>query len=142
MIYPKTDEFMVFNKESSRYILTEQDVNQNLGINISDRLKNPNAINSLLNQISIQVYRFIHEHNINNELQDYVIAHTEMGRKIIKCAMEEQLIYVMTVGDLSRSTDKEKRALWFDSNAKEILCTPIPELGAHLLYTGCFPKVR
>lgn len=139
---PISDEFMIYNEEYNRYILTEKDVVTNLGIDINDRVKNPEAINSLLNQISIQVYRFIHEHNVANVVQDYIIATTEMGRKIIKTAMEEQLIYVMTNGDLSRSTDKEKRALWFDDNAKEVLMTPIKEIGTHILYSGKFVMFR
>ena len=139
---PISDEFMIYNEEYNRYILTEKDVVTNLGIDINDRVKNPEAINSLLNQISIQVYRFIHEHNVANVVQDYIIATTEMGRKIINTAMEEQLIYVMTNGDLSRSTDKEKRALWFDDNAKEVLMTPIKEIGTHILYSGQFVMFR
>lgn len=142
MKYPQSDMFMIYNKDFNRYILTEQDVISNLGININDRLKNPEAVNSLLNQISIQVYRFIHSHNVDNQFQDFVIANTEIGRQIIKCAMEEQLIYVMTNGDLSRSVDEKKRALWFDDNAKEILYTIIPEIGTHILYSGNFPKIR
>lgn len=138
---PYSDDFMIFDKLTNRYVLTEKDVKQNLGIEINVRLKNPEAVNSLLNQVSIQVYRFIHEHNIENAIQDYIIAYTETGRKIIKTAMEEQLIYVMTNGDLSRSTDKEKRKLWFDDNAREILMTPICELGTHLLYQGQFPQI-
>lgn len=142
MINPISDEFMIYSEEFKRYILTEKDVVTNLGIDINKRLKNPNAVNSLLNQISIQVYRYIHEHNVANSFQDYVISHTETGRKIIKCAMEEQLIYVMVNGDLSRSTDKEKSEHWFDNNAREVLLTPIPEIGTHVLYCGHFPNLR
>ena len=133
---------MTFNEKENRYVLTEQDIISNLGIDVNERLKNPDAVSSLLNQISIQVYRFIHQFNADNAFQDYVIARTEMGRKIIKSAMEEQFIYVMVNGDLSRSTDEKKRALWFDDNAKEILMQTIPEIGTHILYSGRFPKYR
>lgn len=142
MTYPISDNYMTFNEKENRYVLTEQDIISNLGIDVNERLKNPDAVSSLLNQISIQVYRFIHQFNVDNAFQDYVIAHTEMGRKIIKSAMEEQFIYVMVNGDLSRSTDEKKRALWFDDNAKEILMQTIPEIRTHILYSGRFPRYR
>lgn len=141
MEYPYSDEFMTFDLTKNRYVLTEKDLIENLGIDINQRLKNPNAIKSLLNQISIQVYRFIHEHNINNAFQDFIIAKTCTGREVIRQAMEQQAIYFLTVGDLSRSADLSKRALWFDETAKEILFTNIPEIGTSLLYGGNFPYI-
>lgn len=141
--YPLSDEYMIYNEQAKRYVLTEKDVLDNLGINLSARMKskngstNLNVINSLLNLASVHVYRFIHEHSINNSWQDCVIANTEKGRQIIKEAMEQQLVYVLTIGDLSRSTDSAKRAFWFDDTAKEILYQTIPEIGTSILYTGC-----
>lgn len=139
--YPLTDEFMVYDYTTHRYVLTDKDVFENLGINLSARIKNPTAVRSLLNQISAQVYDFIHEHNVNNRFQDFVIAVTESGRQIIKRAMEEQLKYVLMVGDLSRSTDREKRAMWFDMNAERELSQPICEVGCSVLYAGSYPFV-
>lgn len=140
--YPLTDNFMVYDYDSHRYVLTEKDVSENLGVNISARIKNPTAIKALLEQVSTQVYGFIHDYNANNDYQDFVLAVTESGRKIIKKAMEEQLKYVLTVGDLTRSTDEKKRAMWFDMTAKRELLKPILELGCSILYTGCLPKIQ
>lgn len=139
-MYPLSDEFMTYDYDTHRYVLTEKDVFDNLGINISARIKNPTAINALLDQISGQVYDFLHDYNFDNNYQDFIIAATESGRKIIKRAMEEQLKYVLTVGDLTRSTDEKKRALWFDMSAKRELLKPIKEIGCSILYTGHMPR--
>ena len=135
-MYPLTDDFMIFDNETQRYILTEKDVNINLGINILERLKNPNTLKAILKQVSNQIYMFIHKHSNNNDLQDYVISHTEKGRKIIKEAMEQQLIYYLAVGDLSKSTDEKKRALAIDMVAQETLMQTIPEIRTSICYTG------
>ena len=141
-IYPLSDEYMIYNEQLRRYILTEKDVLENLGIDLPARLRckngssNANSINALLNLASVHVYRFIHEHNVNNDWQDCVIANTQKGRQIIKEAMEQQLIYLLTIGDLSRSTDSTKRAFWFDDTARDILYQTIPEIGTTILYTG------
>ena len=136
--FPFTDEFMRYDKQNHRYVLTDKDVLNNLGINLSARINDPNTISALLKQVSMQVYTYIHQFNIENDFQDYVIAKTETGRKIIKEAMEQQLLYFLTVGDLSRSADVNQRALWFDEAAKQILLTPIPEIGVNICYTGKF----
>lgn len=137
-MYPLSDDFMIFNEQTNRYVLTEKDVLLNLGTNLSERVKDKNAINALLNLVSQHVYRFIHMHNIQNDFQDYIIAHTETGRIIVKEAMEQQLTYILTVGDLTRSTDEKKRMLWFDDLAKETLMRTIPEIGTTICYTGRF----
>lgn len=139
MKYPLSDEYMTYNYLSHRYVLTEKDVLENLGINLQQRAKNPEMINALLTQISMQVYSYIHSFNISNEWQNYVIAKTEKGREIIKQAMEQQLIYYLTVGDLTKTTDREKRAMWFDELAKETLMQPIPEIGVTVCYSGRYP---
>ena len=74
---------------------------------------------------------------MNNALQDFIIAKTKSGRDIIRRAMEQQLIYVISVGDLSRSPKESERKLWFDQNAADILEETIPEIGTTILYNGC-----
>lgn len=139
-MYPYSDGYMIFNNDTKRYVLTEADVMQNLGINLTERVKDPNAINSFLNLASLHVYRFIHQFNTNNDFQDYVIAKTESGRKIIKEAMEQQLVYLSMVGDLSRSANKDERMAWFDPTAEEILMRTIPEIGCSVCYSGQFKR--
>ena len=141
MTYPYSDLFMKYDYKTHRYILTDKDVTDNLCIDIHNRLKNKNLVDSLLNQISIQVYSYIHKFNKNNKAQDYVIASTEDGRQIIKEAMEQQLIYFLAVGDLSRTPDENKRKFWFDEMAKQVLLRDIKEIGTTICYTGYLPVV-
>ena len=133
---PYSDEFMTFNEETKHYELTEQCALKELGINLRERSKNDVAIQRFLRLASSQVYRFIHEHNTDNDYQDHIIANTESGRKIIKEAMQEQLIYLSMVGDISRVHDLQKRALYIDDNAKAVLYRTIPEIGTTICYTG------
>ena len=140
MKYPYSDEFMTYDKLTHRYTLTEKDVLDNLGINLSERVNSQTAIGNLLRMASLHVYSFIHKHNIANDGQDYVIAKTETGRKIIKEAMERQLTYILVVGDLTMSVDPTKSALWFDELAKEVLMQSIPEIRTSICYTGRFPQ--
>ena len=49
MTYPYSDDYMVFEPNSKRYILTEKDVSDYLAIDLTARLKNKNVVNSLLN---------------------------------------------------------------------------------------------
>ena len=67
------------------------------------------------------IYNFIHSYTIYEKRQDLMIATNPHLRSVIQQAMGEQLIYMHEVGDLSRSTDKEKRELAIDENAKQIL---------------------
>ena len=136
MKYPYSDDFMIYDYVNHRYVLTAKDVTDNLEIDIFTRMKNAKAVDMLLRQVSMQVYNYIHQYNTNNKAQDFVIAKTKDGRRIIKDAMEQQLIYFLTNGDLSRSTDEKKRALWFDTLAKEILYQEIKELGTNICYQG------
>lgn len=140
--FPYSDTYMSYDFTHHRYILTQKDVMENLGIDIEARLTVPNAIPALLNRISVKIYSFIHTHNVDNALQDYIIAKTEAGRRIIREAMEEQLIYFLTVGDLSRSVDEAERRLAIDQTAIDILLQPIPEIGCSILYCGKLPCVK
>lgn len=140
--YPYDDDFMTYDHATNRYILTLQDVAQNLGVDLESRIKYTNAISTLLNRVSLKIYAFIHTHNVDNNYQDYIIAKTEAGRKIIKEAMEEQLLYFLAVGDLSRSIHEEERRISIDQTAIEVLTQPIPEIGCSILYCGRLPYVN
>lgn len=142
MTFPKDDKYMKFDKASHRYVLTEADVFENLAINLSERVENENVRKRLLDYISKQVYNFIHTFNKANDWQDFIIAKTESGRAIIKEAMEEQLIYFLTVGDVSRSLNREERAFAIDEMCKQCLLKTIPEIGTTILYTGMVPHLH
>lgn len=142
IVYPYDDDYMIFDQSSKHYVLTEKCITDKLGIDIAGRINSRNAINQqamisrLLRLVSGHVYNFIHTYNVNTEKQDYFIAKIPSLRPIIQSAMEEQFLYVSQVGDLSRSSDKEKRALYMDEQAKMQLSQIIPELGFSILYTG------
>jgi hypothetical protein len=140
MRYPYSDEYMNYDCETKHYVLTEKDVIDNLGINIKERMNNDNSVRALLRQVSIQVYNYIHQFNTSNDFQDYVIAKTESGRTIIKEAMEQQLVYILVAGDLTRVPDVNQRALWFDEMAKQTLLKTITEIGCSICYSGRFPN--
>ena len=138
MKYPYSDDYMTYDFHSHRYVLTEKDVVEYMGIDLKEHNDNENARSMILRQVSLQIYNFIHSHNTATDWQDYIIAKTETGRRIIKEAMEQQLKYLLSVGDASILLDKTKRELWIDEMAKEILLTHIPEIGTSICFTGCF----
>ena len=140
--YPYSDDYMTYDYNTHRYVLTLKNVVENLGIDLESRMTTPNSIPSLLNRVSLRIYSFIHSHNTDNAYQDLIIAKTEDGRRIIKEAMEEQLIYLLTVGDLSRSTNETERKMSIDSTAIELLLQPIREIGCTILYCGRLPFVN
>lgn len=138
-MYPLSDDYMTFNGNTGRYVITEKDVLENIGIDLSARSKSDIVKNAYLNLASIQIYNFIHKHNINNDLQDYIIANTKTGRKIIKEAMELQVLMFASAGNLAVLPDEKMRALSVDMNAAIILERVIPEIGTSILYTGKLP---
>jgi hypothetical protein len=135
MIKPYSDDYLTYNENTGRYVLTTKNLLENYGINL-DSSANSVGAQGILNMVSISIYNFIHKHNFNNEKQDYMIASTEKGRKIINDAMCMQFMYIRQAGYLSRSTDKDKRAMAIDEDAKEILSQVIPEFGCSVLYCG------
>lgn len=142
MTYPYNDEYMIFDEKTNRYVLTEKYVNERLYIDLQSRVNVRNAINAqgmiqrLLSQCSTMVYGFIHNYNFNNQKQDFFIAKVPSMRDKIMRAMGEQFVYLCTNGDLSRSTDENKRRFAIDENCKAILNEYIPELGFSILYAG------
>lgn len=142
MNYPYSDNYMIFDEQTGRYILTENYVREQLGIDLSEAINERNttnqqiAVKRVLRQVSNAVYNFIHQYNVSTDLQDFIIKKVPSARVMIQEAMAEQFLYMSAKGDLSRSTDKEKRALAMDENAKAVLERVLPELGICILYTG------
>ena len=141
MNYPYNDEFMYFDPTFGQYVLTEKAA-EALGVNLSLRLRRKGAVNTevvvknTLRQVSMMIYQYLHSQVFDENVQDYVIAACPSVRPIIRSALEQQLLYYLQVGNLSRSTDPEKRRLAIDENAKAILGRKIPELGHSLTYCG------
>lgn len=124
---PYNDDYMIFDELSGHYVLTSKFALDQYGIDLFDEVNDRNsanaqiAVSAFLKQISNTIYNFIHSYTIYEKRQDFMIATNPHLRSVIQQAMGEQLVYVRMVGDLSRSTDKEKRALAIDENAKQIL---------------------
>lgn len=142
MYYPYSDDFMIFNEESKRYELTPNCVEKRLGLSLEENVNERNAINQqialkrILKQVSNLVYSYIHKFNYRTDLQDYIISKVPSARIMIQEAMEEQLLYMSMKGDLSRSTEKDKREFAIDETTKEIVSRVLPELGISIIYTG------
>ena len=134
---PYSNNDMTFNTQTRHYVLTQEYV-QKIDPDIIMGLKNTADIISTLEQISDDIYDYIHEHNMDNDAQDYIIAYTESGREIIKKAMEKQLLYMAAIGDASLFLD-DKRKFWISDKALRVLQRTIPEIGTCILYTGSLP---
>ena len=140
--YPYSDEYMVFDEKTNRYILTAKYILDAYGFDLQSIVNDRNAINPqamserILRTVSNSVYNEIHKYNANTQAQDQMIMFVPSARAKIQRAMAEQFLYFMENGDLSRSTLPEKRALSFDKNALAVLEEILPEVGISLLYTG------
>ncbi len=124
---PYSDEYMIFDETTGHYVLTSKFALDRYGIDLFEGINDRNsanvqiAVSAFLKQVSNMIYNFIHSYTIYEKRQDLMIATNPHLRSVIQQAMGEQLIYMHEVGDLSRSTDKEKRELAIDENAKQIL---------------------
>ena len=142
MNYPYNDEYMVFDEESNRYVLTSKYAFQKLGIDLEGSIKQRGGVNSsilvnhFLEEISDDIYNYIHKYNINTARQDYLIAKMPSLRNIIQKAMGQQLLYSRLNGMLGYSVEKEKRDCKVCEKAIDTLSQIVPEIGVSILYTG------
>lgn len=147
--YPKSDEYMRYDFKTHRYVLTLQYVTDVLGIDLEARVNSNGAVNGqaiidrILNTASIHVYNYVFSHNINKQSQQWIIAKCPSAREIIMQAMGDQLAYLLTVGDLTRSIKSEERENYMDIQAKSILDQDVREIGRPLTtaipFTFCPP---
>lgn len=141
IIKPFDDEYLVFNKDKKRYVLTNKCILDELSINLNLRFNSNGfsnvtlAINAFLDRISLKIYTFIYKHN-NQQTLEWIISCCESARRIIKEAMKCQALYMLMVGDVSMSLNKDERDFSIDSMAKDILLQTVEETGTCLLYTG------
>lgn len=124
---PYSDDYMTFDEATGRYVLTPKYALDTYGLDLFDGVNDRNstnqqlAVQGILRRVSNLIYEFIHSFTIYTKRQDRIIATNPHYRGVVMRAMGEQLIYMSQVGDLSRSTDPEKRKLAIDENAKNIL---------------------
>lgn len=140
--YPYSDDYMVFDEKTNRYILTEKYTVDVMGLDLEGAINERNGINPqilikrFLTDVSDDIYEFIHLHSCDNVQQDTLIALCPSLRPIIQKAMDQQLMYARFNGLLGYSADKDKAAVRFCPKAVETLNTIIPELGRSILYSG------
>ena len=136
MNLPYSDEYLVYDVKTHKYNVTKKAMLYKYNETMQAKFKDEKNIEPFLRQASLQVYSFIHAHNTNTLMQDYIIAKTESGRRIIQEAIENQVLYLLTVGNVSRSMDERHRAMYIDEMAREVLMQDIPEIGTTICYTG------
>lgn len=144
MNYPYSDEYMIFDEDSKRYVLTSKYVFEVLGVDLEGALAERQAVNAsvmanqFLTEVSDDIYNFIHLHSANNARQDYLIATIPSLRNIIKKAMGQQFIYSRLNGLLGYSVEAEKQQATICPKARETLSQTVPELWVSILYTGVY----
>ena len=105
---PYSNDHLAYDSSVHRYKLTELGVLQRLNRNLGDVLADNggasdprNEPNIVLDRISRQIYGFIYSHTAAPMRREREMALNPAYRTPLMEAMEEQLIYVMTNGDLS-----------------------------------------
>lgn len=139
-IEPYNDDYMIYNKLTGRYILTEKaftDFGYNLRAQIvrSGTANPENIISGFFRTVSDMVYGYIHRFG-DNVQKDRLIAGLQSLRDIILQAMLYQAAYVYLNGNLLLSTDDNERKKAIDQMCIDILSTIVPELHNSILYAG------
>lgn len=105
---PYSDDHMIYDKEAHRYRLTElyvlQRMNRNLSAILADNGGASDTLNEpavLLDRVSRQVYSYCYRLTPYPKARERLMALDETKRTAIRDAMAEQLIYVLTNGDIS-----------------------------------------
>jgi len=151
--YPYDDDYMTYDFDTHKYILTNQAVLDDLNINLITTLDPTNSasaqgnVQKFLKRISDIIYREIYKVSTNMYWVEYCMAKCPSARQKIKDAMEEQIESFMFNGDLSvySGIDMKKNTVMPDisnrilcANARAILEQPLIETGLPLLYSGFY----
>lgn len=140
--YPYNDDYMVFDEDSNRYVLTTKCVLDKFGVDLEGSLSERKAVNAqilanaFLREVSDDIYEYIHTYNANTHKQDMLIAYVPSLRKIIQKAMEKQFMYNKLNGILGFSAVKDEQAQGICPKSVKELEQIVPELGFSILYTG------
>ena len=140
--YPYSDDYMVYDKITGRYVLTEAafiefgyDIRSQI---IDGGMASPEQIiKGFFRTVSDTVYGYIHKFSANNMRQDTLIRKVPSLRPIIMQAMIYQAAYMYLNGNLLLSTKPEERERAIDDTCIEMLNQTVPEIGTSILYTGC-----
>ena len=143
LIKPYSDDYMTYDEQSGRYILTEKAILDEYGIDVAAEAidsDNLTAVKAMLKRVSKVVYNFIHSYSNQNDVQDRMIAYSEAGREMIKSALLEQFIYMRVNGDLSLSANPNERLNAVPDDVRTILERRLTDFcGFSVLYCGTLP---
>lgn len=145
MTYPYNDDRLRYDDALGMYVLTPYAL-QERGYDIAARvtslgIQDPTmAVSGFFLGVSELIYEYIHNHNHDNTLQDYLVATVPSLRNIIYRALVAQAIYMYANGDLSLSTDAKDEGKEIAPRAKSELNTTVRELGVCITYAGRFNR--
>ena len=140
-LYPYSDEVMRWDDDLKRYYLTEKALINN-GSDLREMLSANSAVNAefvinrVLKHTTEVVYNYIHSHSTANARQDEWIEKIPSLRSIIYNALINQAEYLLSVGDPTKTLDRDKRTMGIDVTAAHILDTTVPEIGVPITYQG------
>ena len=156
MTYPYDDEYMKYDYDEHRYILTERAVLDKSNINLAERLNHGGEVNIervahiFLDEISEFVYSQIFDYSSQPAIQEYQIAKIPSARNVIMRAMLKQVDYVLVNGFLNQysGVDLKKNSKidgisgrYLAPLAKSILSSPLGETKVPLLYAGKYAMI-
>ena len=155
MKYPYDDEFMVYDYEEHRYILTPQAIIQKLGVDLAELnfggIANVEMASQLfLDEISDFIYNQIYDYSSQPYIQEWQIAKYPSARNVIMKAMLKQVDYVRVNGflhqysgvDLKKNVANIKMSDKFLAPmAKSVLTKPLIESGVPLMYAGKYSMI-
>lgn len=138
---PEDDDFMTFDKITHQYVLKEAAL-LSKGIDIRARMaatatvSPENVIQTLVETVSDMIYQYIHDQSMDNDTQDWVIAHNPRLRLLIQRAMLAQAVHVINLGNLYLSSRAEDRENAINTVAKSLLDNVISCAGTSITYRG------
>lgn len=157
--YPYDDEYMKYDYNKHRYILTPKCILDELNINLNERLNTRGANNKenyaqqVLDQISLQIYNFIYSHNSQWLFTQKILAKAPSARFVIKEAMKQQIMYFLMNGQIDKYSGVDLRKntalnpnsirgdIAIDPQAIIFLENPLQETGLSLLYRGRYMSI-
>lgn len=157
MEYPYSNEYMTYDKEEHKYILTNKAVMDYLGLDLIGQLNNVNSVaeqnkvNWFLYKISDLIYSYIYKFSDRNDIQEYILAKCPSARNIVFKAMLEQVEYMRVNGELATYSGVNLtkgtvmpsfKNRFVCEMAKDKLNTIISETGMPITYNGFYSTFK
>lgn len=142
MNYPYSDNEMIYDRRMHMYVLTEECIRQNLGVNMDEYLDssgdvNPSSLGERISKrISQHLYRHIYAYTQNKLYIEYLLAKYPPCREIIKECLLNEVYYNLRNGDFYNSVDSAVPwEMSVSPDTRSLLAEPLPN-GVRLLYGG------